>query len=88
LLVDLQQPVPIRRIVVYNRGDGWFTDCLPLEVSIGMEEGKLHRVGWRETLFTQFSPWVVHTNETARFVRLTTHAHAALALSEVKVYSR
>lgn len=88
MLVDSERASRIRRIVVYNRGDGWLTDCLPLEALVGEDATKLHRVAMRETLFTQFSPWVIHLDESARFVKLKTHAHAACALSEVEVYSR
>jgi hypothetical protein len=86
--IDLQKPTLIKRIVVYNRGDGWFNECLPLEISVGDDETKLHRIGLRETLFTQFFPWTLETNETARFVRLTKRGSGAYALSEVEVYSR
>jgi hypothetical protein len=88
MLIDLQKPEPVRRIVIYNRGDGWFTDCLPLEVLVGLDESSLHRVAMRETVFTQLRPWGVRTNETVRFVKLVAHKHAACALSEVEVYSR
>ena len=88
VVIDLEEDAPIRRIVVYNRGDGWLSDCLPLEVSVGDDLQKLRRVGWRDTIFTQFSPWTLHTDTTARYVKLTVYGHVAFALSEVEVYSR
>lgn len=86
--IDLEKETPIKRVVVYNRGDGWFTDCLPLELALGDDESKLHAVAHRDHVFTQFRPWVVEPNETARFLRLTKRGHSSCALSEVEVYSR
>ena len=86
--IDLQQETPIKRVVVYNRGDGWFSDSLPLDLLLGDEESKLRSVAHREVLFTQFHPWVIDTNETARYVRVVKRGHGGLALSEIEVYSR
>ena len=85
--IDLEQDTRVRRIVVYNRGDGWFADCLPLELQVGQADA-LHVVARRDTLFTQFSPWVVHLDEDVRVIRLTKRGHGSCALSEVSVYSR
>ncbi len=86
--IDLEQPTAIGRIVVYNRGDGWLNDCLPLELAIGDDESKLRPIANRDVLFTQFHPWVVRTNETARFLRLTKRGHGTCALAEVEVFAK
>jgi hypothetical protein len=86
--IDLEQPAPVRRIVVYNRGDGWFDDCLPLQVEVGVTDDALHVLATRDKGFTQFNPWVIRLDESVRFIRLTKKGHGSCALSEVGVYSR
>jgi hypothetical protein len=86
--IDLERPTAIGRVVVYNRGDGWLTDCLPLELAVGDDESKLRPIARREALFTQFHPWVVQTNQTVRFLRLTKRGHGTCALSEVEVFAK
>jgi hypothetical protein len=86
--IDLQQSAHLGKIVVYNRGDGWLNDCLPLAVDVGTVPTSLHRIAVAETLFTQTRPWVIQLDEEVRFVRLTKLGRGAFALSEVGVYSR
>lgn len=85
VLVDLERPTFVHRIVVYNRGDGWFTDCLPLTLEVGAEASALHVVETRETLFTQRRPWEIKLDDTIRFIRLS-KKHGYITLAEIAAY--
>ena len=85
VLVDLERPTLVHRIVVYNRGDGWFTDCLPLTREVGTEASALHVVETRETLFTQRRPWEIKLEDTIRFIRLS-KKRGYITLAEIAAY--
>jgi len=86
MMIDLQRDVHARKIVIYNRGDGWFTDCLPLVVEVAQTPTSFHRVAIVESLFTQVRPRSISLDETVRYVRLTKRGHGSFALSEVAIY--
>jgi hypothetical protein len=87
--LDLQQPVRIRKIVVHNRGDGWFDDAVPLFVDIGADEKSMHPLDHRNKLFTRTDPWIIdRIDETVRYIRLYKKGHSYIALTEVFVYDR
>jgi hypothetical protein len=87
--LDLQRPVRIRRIVVHNRGDGWFDGAVPLFVDVGMDENSLQPLDHRDKLFTRTDPWVIdRIDQTVRYIRLHKKGHTHIALSEVFVYDR
>jgi F5/8 type C domain len=88
IVVDLQQPRKIRRIVVYNRGDVNLDQCLPYSVSVS-EDGQSYReLAKRETHFGSgdflSSPWTVKCDARARFVKV--QAKDYIALSELEVF--
>jgi hypothetical protein len=85
VVVDLEQPTLVHRIVVYNRGDGWFTDCLPLILEVGVDKSSLHVVATRETLFSQRRPWEIELGDTIRFIRLS-KKRGYITLAEIAAY--
>ncbi len=88
ITVDLQKPTRIGKIVVYNRGDERFNDCLPLILEIGLNPNDMKTLGVRKDLFTRTEPWVVdHLDETARYVRVRMTGTAYIALNEIEVYA-
>jgi len=88
IMVDLLRPTRIGKIVVYNRGDSNFTDCLPLILEVGNDPSNMTTRGVRKDLFTRTEPWVVgHLDETARYVRVRMTGTAYIALDEIEVYA-
>jgi hypothetical protein len=88
IMIDLQRATRIRKIVVYNRGDTNFTDCLPLILEVGLDPGNMKTRGVRNDLFTRTEPWVVdRLDETARYVRVRMTGTAYIALDEIEVYA-
>jgi hypothetical protein len=88
IVVDLQRPRKVRRIVVYNRGDVNLDQCLPYSVSVS-EDGQSYReIAKRETHFGSGDvlspPWTIKCDERARFIRV--QAHDYIALSELEVF--
>jgi hypothetical protein len=88
MMVDLGRPTQIGKILIYNRGDGWFTDCLPLVLEVGADTASFKELGTRTVLFTRTNPWVVdHLAETARYVRVRKTGNGYLVLDEIEVYA-
>jgi hypothetical protein len=89
MMIDLQRPTRIGKIMVYNRGDSNFTDCLPLILEVGLDPADMKTLGVRKELFTRTEPWVVsRLDETARYVRVRMTGTASFALDEIEVYGR
>jgi hypothetical protein len=89
IMIDLQRASRIGKIVVYNRGDSNFTDCLPLILELGPDPSNMKTVEIRRDLFTRTEPWVINRlDETARYVRVRMTGTAYIALDEIEVYGR
>jgi hypothetical protein len=87
--IDLLGIYKISTIKVYNRGDGWFDDCLPLVVEMSADGQNYFPVGRRDTHFAQEPPWVLDAQKhQARYVRLRVDRRSYLALSEVEVFGK
>ncbi len=88
MMVDLGRPTRIGKIAIYNRGDGWFTDCLPLILEVGADTTSFKQLATRTVIFTRTDPWVVdHLDETVRYVRVRKSGNGYLALDELEVYA-
>jgi hypothetical protein len=88
-IIDLEASHAIDRLVVHNRGDGWFADCLPLVVEVSQDGASFTSIGRRTEHFDQSSPWELNANgRAARYVRLRVDRPSYLALSEVEVFSK
>jgi hypothetical protein len=85
--VDLQGLYFINTVKVYNRGDGWFEDGLPMTVQLS-ENGKVFfDVGMTNTTFGQWVPWTIKVgHRRARWVRVRGGDGRYLALSELEVF--
>jgi hypothetical protein len=87
LRIDLGEVRPIGKVVVYNRGDGYFDDVLPLALELSDDSKRWREVALRRTRFTQDDPWKHDlAGERARFVRLRRKEPGHLWLSEVEIY--
>ena len=87
VMVDLEKPYTITRIRVFNRGDGWFDESLPLVIEISDEAVAFKQVAQRST---HFDVWTVDLppGTRARFVRVAKPTRGYIALNEIEVYSR
>ena len=81
--VDLLREYDVREVRVYNRGDGWFDDVLPLTLSISTDDATFTDVATRTT---HFDVWTVELNRRARWVRVSNGSY--IALNEIEVYAR
>lgn len=85
-LVDLGEEHTIDHVVVVNRGDGWFDDCLPLQVELSNDTTTFERIGLRTEHFTR---WTVPADgRRARFVRVSKPERGYIALNAIEVYGR
>lgn len=85
--VDLQALYRIDKVKVYNRGDGWFDNGLPMVLQFSENHVDFIDVATRTTTFSQTKPWIARTGtKVARYVRLRGPRNMYVALSEVEVY--
>jgi len=82
--VDLLREYAVREVRVYNRGDGWFDDVLPLTLAVSTDDMTYKDVATRTT---HFDVWSVELNGLpARWVRVSNGSY--IALNEIEVYAR
>jgi hypothetical protein len=86
ILVDLGQERSIKEIRVYNRGDEYAHETIPLDLEVSLDGVHYETIDRRATPFSQSDPWVVRRSTTARFVRLSKSGHGYIALAEIEVY--
>ncbi len=89
ILLDLERPRRIGKIAVHNRGDGYFSECLPLILEVGTDGSSFKQLAVRETVFSRTDPWVLdRLDETVRYIRLRKTGRTYIALTELAAYSR
>ncbi len=87
IAVDLGALRRIRSVRVYNRGDGYFDDALPLRLQLSKDGKRYVDAGTRATHFSQSDPWIAEVGgQEARWVRVIRKAPGYVALSEIEVY--
>jgi hypothetical protein len=86
ITVDLDKVYTLTSIRLFNRGDGWFGDSLPMAVDVSEDGNTFHEVARRGTVFTVWSIDCAGTR--ARFVRISKLTHGYVALNEIEIYSR
>lgn len=84
--IDLQRTYRIRRIAIYNRGDGWFDEILPLSLEVSSDGFTFQHVATRTE---HFQVWDLKFDAglDARFVRVS-KTDGYIALNEIEVYAR
>jgi F5/8 type C domain len=83
--VDLLRTYDVESVRVYNRGDGWFGDILPLTLSVSVDGRKFDDI---DTRTTHFDMWSVSLGgRPARYVRVSKPS-GYMALNEIEVYAR
>ena len=86
--IDLQAPYAISKVVVSNRGDGYFDKVLPLAIELSTDGKHYKQVALRTTRFTETDPWVAKLDgQVGRYVRLRVKKKRAyMWASEIAVY--
>jgi hypothetical protein len=85
--IDLGASLPIREVRVYNRGDGYESEVLPLILQLSDDGVTYADVASRVEVFTRDRPWIAKLeNMQGRFVRVYMPKEGYIALSEVEVY--
>jgi NedA-like, galactose-binding domain len=87
--VDLLSVYTIDKIKVYNRGDGWLDDCLPLTLQLSENGSTFVDVETRTAAFGQQAPWIAKAKgKRARYVRIRAVRGKYVTLSELEVFGR
>ncbi|HEY5240501.1 MAG TPA: discoidin domain-containing protein [Polyangiaceae bacterium] len=87
VVIDLLSEHAIERIVIHNRADGWWDDCLPLVVELSRDDRTYTELARRDTHFGFDTPWVVQASgRMARFVRIRVARRSYLALGRVEIF--
>jgi hypothetical protein len=87
--VDLLAIYEIEKVKVYNRGDGWFDNGLPMVLQLSVNGIDYLDVETRTAPFGQSTPWIAKPGRRkGRYVRLRGPQGMYVALSELEVFGR
>jgi NedA-like, galactose-binding domain len=87
--VDLGDVYELSKVKVFNRGDGWFDDCLPLALEFSENGVDFTQVDRRTTSFSQWSPWVFAAQgKRARYIQVHGNKGKYVTLAELEAYGK
>src|SRR5262249_14143168 len=87
--VDLGDVYRLKKIKVYNRGDGWYDDGLPLTLELSENGVDFAVIDRRTASFSQWSPWVVAgEGKRARYIQVHGSRGKFVALSELEAFGK
>ena len=87
--VDLAAVYAIDRVKIYNRGDGYYDDGLPMVLQFSLDGTSFQDVETRATGFSQLQPWTAKTHgRRARYVRVKGAKGKYVSLSELEVFGK
>ena len=87
VMVELDGVHAIDTVKVYNRGDGWFDEGLPMTLELSEDGRTFAAVDTRTTHFSSTAPWVFQAGgRRARAVRIRSATYISLA--ELEVYEK
>ncbi len=87
--VDLQDVYVIDTVKIYNRGDGWFDDGLPMTLQFSEDGTTFTDVEVRKASFSQLMPWKADGgHRRARYVRVNGAKGRYVTLSELEVFGK
>jgi hypothetical protein len=87
VMVDLGRPYSLGEVRVYNRGDGWQDEGLPIALDISVDGSGWREVDRRTTPYSQAQPWVTKIHSPpVRYVRVRRPVRGVIAISEIEVY--
>jgi F5/8 type C domain len=85
--IDLGALYPVHEVRVFNRGDGWFNEVLPIKLQVSEDAMTYTDVEERTEPFTRDTPWIAKLDgKPVRFVRVTQERQGHIALTEIEVY--
>ena len=86
--IDLLAVYKIDKVKIYNRGDGYFDDGLPMTLQFSENGVTFVDVETRAASFSQSAPWVAKARgRSARYVRIVGARGKYVTLSEVEVFA-
>ncbi|MGA7124207.1 MAG: discoidin domain-containing protein [Polyangiaceae bacterium] len=87
VMVDLGKVRRVREVRVFNRGDGWQNEGVPVILEVSTDSRAWTRVEERTTPYTQAEPWIIKVQVPAvRYLRLRRPTRGVIAISEIEVY--
>jgi hypothetical protein len=87
--VDLGDLYRIDTVKVYNRGDGWFDEGLPMTLELSENGTDFVEAETRSKSFGDWVPWTAHVGKKkARFVRVRGKKGAYVTLGEIEVFGK
>jgi hypothetical protein len=85
--LQLSQTYRVSRVVLINRGDGWFDEGLPFRIELSNDGAHWVTVGTVTAPFTQDKPAVLEfQRQEARYVKVHAGPGRYVNLSEIEVY--
>jgi hypothetical protein len=87
VMVDLEKVRRVREVRVFNRGDGWQNEGLPIILEVSTDSRAWTQVEERTTPYTQAQPWIIKVPVPAvRYLRLRRPMRGVIAISEIEAY--
>ncbi|MFO0679965.1 MAG: discoidin domain-containing protein [Polyangiaceae bacterium] len=87
--VDLGALKPIRRVVIYPRGDGFERELVPVVFEVAEVDGAFTAVDTHTTPFSQKEPWrITLSGKPLRFLRVRHAGRGYVALAEIEAFER
>jgi hypothetical protein len=87
--LDLLNLTSVTKVKVYNRGDGWFDENLPLTLEVSTDGAHFTEVARRIQPFRNDKPWIWKSKGTpARQIRVSLPRHGYIALAEIEVFGK
>ncbi|HEV3194406.1 MAG TPA: discoidin domain-containing protein [Polyangiaceae bacterium] len=86
--VDLEKPYAVSEVRVYNRGDAYIDEGLPIALEFSLDAITWTEIDRRTTPYTQAHPWIAKPHRVrTRYVRLKIPRHGYIAISEIEVFA-
>jgi hypothetical protein len=87
--VDLQEVYRLSKVKIYNRGDGWFDEGLPMTLLVSENGTDWVEIDKRTKSFGQWSPWVADGGKRpVRYIKVMGNRGTFVALSELEAFGK
>ena len=88
--IDLGETYRINKVKIYNRGDGWFDDGLPMTLEFSENGTDFTEIDKRTKSFGQRVPGMADRlgKKPARYVRIDGNRGGYVALNEIEVFGK
>jgi hypothetical protein len=89
VMVDLLEVFRLDKVKIYNRGDGWFDDALPMTLEFSENGTDFVEVDKRTQSFGTWMPWTFDAKQKkARFIRVRGNRGTFVSLNELEAYGK